>query len=396
MRALALSLLILAAIIFVLTRNHAGAWEYVNSAAEAAMVGAIADWFAVTALFRRPLGLPIPHTAIIPNRKAALGESLQEFVTDNFLSEPVVRERIRTAEAAKRAGDWLLTEGRSERAIKEGSKILADALAHINERDVAAVIDEALIPRLRDEPLSATVGQLLAEVLRDNAHRGLVDLGVGEMYRWLLENEADFARIVGQRAPRWTPQWLDDKVIDRMHLESLSWVAEIRDDADHRARHALDRMLADLADDLQHDPHTMERAERLKERLLAQPQVSTTSIALWDALRRALIGSLQDPNGLLRRRATEELHALGGRLIDDSEFSARADRLLADVAAYVVNNYGNELATVISATVDRWDGKETADRVELHVGRDLQFIRINGTVVGGLAGLAIHTISTFI
>lgn len=396
MRTLAVSLLLLAAIIFVLTRNHDGAWAYVNSAAEAAMVGAIADWFAVTALFRHPLGLPIPHTAIIPNRKAALGESLQEFVTDNFLSEPVVRERIRTAEAAKRAGEWLLSEGRSERAIKEGSKILSDALGHIKESDVAAVIDEALIPRLREEPLSATVGQLLAEVLRDNAHRGFIDLGVTEMYRWLLENEADFARIVGQRAPRWTPKWLDEKVIDRIHLEALSWVADIRDNPEHPARHALDRMLVELAEDLQHDQHTMERAERLKVRLLAQPRVSTTSIALWDALRRALIGSLQDPDGLLRRRSTEELHALGSRLIDDTEFSARADGLLADAAAYVVNNYGNELATVISATVDRWDGKETAQRIELHVGRDLQFIRINGTVVGGLAGLVIHTISTLL
>ena len=140
----------------------------------------------------------------------------------------------------------------------------------------------------------------------------------------------------------------------------------------------------------------MERAERLKERLLSQPQVASTSIALWDALRRALIGSLHEADGLLRRRAVEELQSLGNRLMEDEEFAARIDTVLADVAAYVVNNYGHELATIISATVNRWDGKETADRIELHVGRDLQFIRINGTVVGGLTGLAIHTISALL
>lgn len=396
MRLLALSLLIFAAIVYALTRDRAGGWAYVNAASEAAMVGAIADWFAVTALFRHPLGLPIPHTAIIPNRKQALGESLQEFVADNFLSEAVVRERIASAGVGSRAGMWLVTDGHSERVVKEGSKILADALAAVKESDVAAVVEEALIPRLKEEPLSPVVGQLMSEILREDAHTGLVDLVMNELHRWLEQNEPEFARIVGQRAPWWTPQWIDEKVIERVHQEALDWVAEIRDTPHHQARSALDRWLIQLSEDLQHNPETMARAERLKERLLSQPQVATTSIALWDALRRALISSLHEPEGLLRRRATEELHALGDRLINDAEFSGRADAILADAAAYVVNNYGHELATIISSTVNRWDGKETAERIELHVGRDLQFIRINGTVVGGLTGLVIHTVSTLL
>ena len=396
MRTLAGSLLVLAAIVFLLTRDHGGAWEYVNAASEAAMVGAIADWFAVTALFRHPLGLPIPHTAIIPNRKQALGESLQEFVADNFLSEGVIRERITSAKVSNRVGVWLIDEGNSEKVVREGSKILADALASIKASDVAAVVEEALIPRLKEEQLSPVAGQMLAEVLHENAHKGLVDLGLNEMHRWLLQNEDDFARIVGERAPWWTPQWLDEKVIDRAHQEVLDWVADVHDTPNHQARQALDRLLVQLSENLQHNEETMERAERLKERVLSQPQVARTSIALWDALRRALIGSLGEQDGLLRRRAVEELHGLGDRLIADEEFAARGDAMMADAAAYVVNNYGHELATIISATVNRWDGKETAERIELHVGRDLQFIRINGTVVGGLAGLVIHTISTLL
>lgn len=397
MRALALSLLILAAVVYVLTRNHDTGWlGYVNAGSEAAMVGAIADWFAVTALFRHPLGLPIPHTAIIPNRKASLGESLQEFVADNFLKEEVIRERIGSAGVSKRVGEWLVDGNHADRIVHEGSRVLADALTHVKESDVAAVIQEALIPRLEAEELSPVVGQLLEEVLRDDAHRGLVDLAIDELGRWLEHNHDEVAALIENRAPSWTPMWLDKRVSTWVHEQVVEWVTEIGRTPDHNARLALDKWLKELAQDLQHDPHTMDRFERLKTRMLAQPGVSTTSVKLWDALRRALIGSLGDESGLLRTRARQEIDRLGRRLIDDPALSQRVDTTISNIAAYAVNNYGHEVASVISATVNRWDGKETAERIELHVGRDLQFIRINGTVVGGLAGLVIHAISTVI
>ncbi|KQX75916.1 hypothetical protein ASD10_12475 [Aeromicrobium sp. Root472D3] len=397
MRALALSLLVLAAVVYVLTREHDTGWlGYVNAGSEAAMVGAIADWFAVTALFRHPLGLPIPHTAIIPNRKESLGESLQEFVADNFLKEEVIRERIGSAGVSRRAGEWVIEGRHADRIVREGSRILADALSHVRESDVAAVIQEALIPRLEEEELSPVVGQLLDEILRDGAHHGLVDLAVDELARWLDHNHDEVAALIENRAPSWTPQWLDKRVSTWVHEQVVEFVAEIGRTPDHNARQALDSWLRELAQDLQHDPDTMARFERLKVRMLTQPRVSTTSIQLWDALRRAVIGSLGDETGLLRTRATEEIERLGHRLIDDEQLSSRVDTTISNVAAYAVNNYGHEVATIISATVNRWDGKETADRIELHVGRDLQFIRINGTVVGGLAGLVIHAISTVI
>ncbi len=396
MRLLALSLLVLAAIIYVITRSHGGTLAYVNAGAEAAMIGGIADWFAVTALFRHPLGLPIPHTAIIPNRKASLGESLQEFVADNFLREDVIRERIQSAAVSRRVGEWLMADGHSRRLVDEGSRVLSDALSHVKESDVAAVIEESLIPRMKEEQLSPMVGQLLDEVLQDQAHRGLVDLVVDELGRWLTHNHDEVAALIEKRAPGWTPLWLDKRVAGWVHEQVVEWVAEIGRTPNHPARLAVDGWLTDLARDLQHDPSTMERAERLKDRMLSQPRVISTSIQLWDALRRALVGSLSDDGGLLRRRAREEIDAFAQRLIDDSDLGQRLDAMISDVAAYAVNHYGHEVATIISATVNRWDGKETAERIELHVGRDLQFIRINGTVVGGLAGVAIHTISTFL
>ncbi|KQY60693.1 hypothetical protein ASD11_07080 [Aeromicrobium sp. Root495] len=393
MRLIATSLLVVAAIVFVLTHGQDGWISYVNAAAEAAMVGAIADWFAVTALFRHPLGLPIPHTAIIPKRKASLGESLQEFVADNFLRDDIVRERVLSAGVAKQAGAWVLEGEHAQRLVEEGSRIMSDGLSRIRRTDVAAVVQEALVPRMAEEPLAPVAGQLLGEIVEDRAHSGLVDLMTDELLRWLGRNGSDVLAIVEERAPWWTPQWLDEKVADRIYREAVRWVRDIHEDVNHPARLALDSWLADLAVALQEDAETQERFERLKVRLLEQPQLSSTSIALWDAFRRSLIGALADPDGLLRRRALDELLTLAHRLQDDEALARRIDTVLADVAGYAVSHYGHQVATIISATVDRWDGKETADRVELHVGRDLQFIRINGTVVGGLAGLVIHTLA---
>ncbi len=393
MRVLALSLLLLAALVFVLTHDRGGAWGYVNAASEAAMVGAIADWFAVTALFRHPLGLPIPHTAIIPNRKAALGASLEEFVAENFLRADVIGERINSAQVSRRAGEWLIADGHAKRIVDEGSQILADALSYVQERDVAAVIEQALIPRLVEEPLSPVVGKLLEEVLRDHAHVGLVDLALDELGRWLADHESEVSALIENRAPGWTPEWVDRKVSGWVHAQVVDWVGEISRVINHPARQALDGWLADMAQALQHDDATMERFEALKRRMLAQPRVVDTSISLWDALRRAVIGSLGDESGLLRRRGLEELESLGRRLMTDDALARRIDARISDASAYVIEQYGTEIATVISATVNRWDGKETAERIELHVGRDLQFIRINGTVVGGLAGLTIYAVS---
>lgn len=390
MRTLAVSLLVLAAVVYVSTLRRDGVLGFVNAGAEAAMVGAVADWFAVTAIFRHPLGLPIPHTALIPKRKDALGLSLQEFVADNFLAEDVVRERVASAQVSRRIADWLVVSEHSQQVVDLGSRVLRDAVSRVKDDDVAALVSEALIPRLIAEPLSPAAGQMLQEVLRDGAHHGLVDIALDELHRWLVENEETVIQLVAERAPWWTPQWLDEKVTERVHREAVDWVADVRKNPKHSIRLSLDAYLTQLAQDLQHDPATRERAEQLKERILTQPQVVDTAISIWNALRRGLVDSLGDADGLLRRRAVEELDAFARRVAGEPTLQAQLDGYLGDAAAFAVNNYGTEIATVISETVNRWDGKEAAARIELHVGRDLQFIRINGTVVGAIAGLLIH------
>ncbi|WP_348691893.1 DUF445 domain-containing protein [uncultured Nocardioides sp.] len=393
MRAVALGLLLLAALVFVLTHDRDGFWGFVNAGAEASMVGAIADWFAVTALFRHPLGLPIPHTALIPRRKDELGRGLEEFVGENFLSEEVVRERVLGARVSSRVGDWLVEPDNSRRVAEEAAEVVGVALSKVRDEHVRSLVEDALVPRFREEPISPLLGNLLAESMRDDLHHGLVDLALEELHGWLVDNPDTVTEVIGERAPWWAPPSINDRVTSRIHLELVRWVADIRDQPRHRARAALDSMLRQLAEDLQHDEGTMARTEALKERLLDRPQVIATAISLWEALRHALTDSLDDPEGAVRLRMRTELERFARRLVDEPALRERLDGLAADAVVFAVERYGSELTQVITHTIERWDGREAAERIELHVGRDLQFIRINGTIVGGLVGVLIHTVS---
>ncbi|MEQ6900063.1 DUF445 domain-containing protein [Nocardioides sp. YIM 152588] len=390
MRTLAVGLLLLAAAVYVLTLDETGFLGFVNAGAEASMVGAIADWFAVSALFKHPLGLPIPHTALIPKRKDDLGKGLEQFVGENFLHADIVRDRVLGVGVSRRVADWLAVPANAERLVDEAADLVAIGLSKVREEHVEALVTEALVPRFREEQVAPLLGGLLGEALADDLHHGLVDLALDEMHDWLVTHPDTVHEVLGERAPWWAPERLNEIVIDRLHLEMLRWLAEIRANPSHRARLALDSLLKQLADDLQHDPSTQERAERLKERVLDHPAVIATAITLWNALRRALQSSLADPDGAVRRRALVEVAALADRLDADAALRERLDRTAADFAVFAVERYGAEVTAVITHTIERWDGKEAARRIELHVGRDLQFIRINGTIVGGLVGVLIH------
>ncbi len=393
MRIVATSLLVFAAIVFVATLHRGGAWGYVNATAEAAMVGALADWFAVTALFRHPLGLPIPHTALVPRKKDVFAKSLEDFVAGHFLTGDAVRERYLASDASTRAGEWLARPENSEKLVGVVARLGGQALAHVREDDIRELVEHSLLPRLVAEPVSPLAGRLLEHIAADRIQQRLVDIVLAEAHQWLLENPRTFMAIITDRAPSWAPGWVNDIVSDRVHTEAVKWVRDVRDDPMHRVRLAVDELVADLARDLQEDPATMAKAEAAKEVLLAHPQTADTILAIWEVLRSALARSLADEEGQLRRRLVAESVSFGQRLVSDEELRARVDARVGDMIASVVSTYGGEVAPVISQVIARWDGKEAAQRIELHVGRDLQFIRINGTIVGGLAGLVIHTLS---
>lgn len=396
MRTVAVSLLLFAAAVYLLTQDRDGFLGFVNAGAEASMVGAIADWFAVTALFKHPLGIPIPHTALIPKRKDDLGRGLEEFVGENFLQEEIIRERIAAATISARAATWLNREENARRVVDEFAELAAIALTKVRDEHIEALVNDALIPRFREEPIAPLLGGLLDEALRDDLHHGLVDLTLAELHDWLKENPDTVRDVLGERAPWWAPDRLNEAVTARAHVEMVRWVGDIRSDPRHRARQALDSMLQQLAQDLLTEPDMQVRTERFKDRLLEHPAVISSGISLWNALRRALTTSLADPEGAVRQRLMLEMQAFSDRLAADDELRQRLDAMAADLAVFTVERYGAELTAVITHTIERWDGKQAAERIELHVGRDLQFIRINGTIVGGLVGVLIHTIAVLV
>ena len=397
MKAVATGLLLLALVVYAVAwwqERSGAAWAgYVRSAAEASMVGALADWFAVTALFRRPLGLPIPHTAIIPERKDALGESLGEFVGDNFLSEPVVRDKLRRAEIGSRVGTWLQEPEHAERVTSELANAAGAAVQVLRDEDVQAVIEQAVVRHVFERPWAPHLGRLLGRVLAEGSHRDLVDLICDRAYDWVRDNYDMLMRVVSDRAPSWSPRFFDTMIAERIYSEALQFAWAVRTDPDHQMRKAVDEFLVEFAHDLQHDPATQERAEEVKKQVLENPEVSRLLSAAWSTAKELLLAAAEDPSSELRSRVREGLRSFGHRLGDEPELRSKVDGWLEGAVAHLVTHYRAELTTLITDTVRRWDTAETSRKIELQVGRDLQFIRINGTVVGGLAGLVIYALS---
>jgi uncharacterized membrane-anchored protein YjiN (DUF445 family) len=401
MKLVALSFLVGATVIFLAMSfwQSAGApaWAgYVRAAAEAGMVGALADWFAVTALFRHPLGIRIPHTAIIPTRKDAIGDSLGDFVGANFLSEQVVRERLRRVGVARRLGGWVAEPDNAERVTAELATVVRGVVAVLRDDDVQAVMEQAVVKRVVAVPWGPPLGKLLAGVFADGTHHKLVDLMCDRAYEWVKDNHHSVMRVVSDRAPTWSPKFVDSMVADKVYGEVLSFTWLVKTDPNHPMRVAIDTFLAEFAADMQTDPKLMARAEAVKEQVLAHREVQNVIGSAWTTAKRLLLDAAEDPSSELRKRVREGLISLGHRLTDDDPLREKVDSWLEGAAAYVVLNYRDEITTLITDTVQRWDAEETSRKIELQVGRDLQFIRINGTVVGALAGLLIYTVAQLI
>nr|WP_243981806.1 DUF445 domain-containing protein [Streptomyces sp. NEAU-YJ-81] len=398
MKALATGMLLGVALVYVLATwarsSGIDGWPgYVAAAAEAGMVGALADWFAVTALFRRPMGLPIPHTAIIPTKKDQLGASLGEFVGENFLSGDVVRMRLRAVGIGSRLGTWLVQPEHAERVTAELATALRGALTVLRDSDVQAVVGEAITRRADAQEVAPGLGKLLERVVAEGGHRRAVDLVCLRAHDWLVEHNESVMQAVTGGAPGWTPRFVDRKVGDRVYKELLRFVTEMRDMPAHPARGALDRFLTDFAGDLQSDTDTRARVERVKSEVLGRGDVQDIIATAWASVRAMIVTAAEDERSELRQRARAAILSLGRRMVTDQRLRDKVDGWLEDAAVYVVTTYRDEITSLITETVAGWDAEHTSRKIEAHIGRDLQFIRINGTVVGALAGLVIYTVS---
>ena len=396
MKAVALGALIFMAVVFVVAfafQERMGWLGYVRAAAEGGMVGALADWFAVTALFRRPLGLPIPHTAIIPNRKDEIGRTLGEFVETNFLEASVVRTKLSSTAIARRGGEWLRESAHAERVAAEGATIATAVLNALSDDDVRDLISDLAREHLVSPEWGPPAGVWLAKIVEADAHHGAVDLAAENIGRWLEANAESFSGLVSRRLPSWVPRLAHRFVDDTVYNEAVKFVRAVQADPQHPARIAIDGYLERLADSLQNDPATRAKLESAKASLFDSPRVGALAAEAWNTAKNGLLTSLADPDSGLRRRAVQALREVGERLTTDAALQNRVDTWVSDAAVFLVDRYRHDIASIITDTVERWDPVETTEKIELMVGRDLQYIRLNGTFVGALAGLAIFTIA---
>lgn len=401
MKAVPLALLIFAAVVLAIAwrmQQQPGAsevWGYVRAAAEAGMVGGLADWFAVTALFRHPLGIPIPHTALIPAKKDQLGNSLGDFVKRNFLNPETVRARVAAADPAGRLGLYLQDPAARGKLVAEAASLAAAGVNSIDDADAQLIVRNVLFAQAASYAWAPPAGRLLAAVVEDRTHEPAVDALFRVGRDWVAANESTIVNLVADRGPAqefFLARAAHEAIGRKAHKELLRWLNEAVTDPTCPTRLAVDRWLTDTALRLREDPELIGRVELFKQKMLASPETHEAIASIWPTTKRILLSSLADPDGELRTRADEWVARTANRLVDDQEFRASVNGRIEAAAAYLAERYSDEAVVLISETVARWDATEASERIELQVGRDLQYIRINGTVVGALAGVIIYSV----
>ena len=397
MKRLATGLFLVAAVVFLaclFVGEDAGAWVgYVRATAEASMVGALADWFAVTALFRHPLRLPIPHTAIIPRKKDQIGESLGTFVQTHFLTREVVEQTVDAVDVPGRLGALLAAPGRAERLAGDAAVALKAVADLLKDDDVQPAVAALVDRKLHETPAAPVVARVLELVVEGDRHQEVLSAALRGLARFLHDNRIVFRAQLGDASPAWVPDWVDDRVFDRAFTGVLEFLDDVGDDPRHELRRVYDVRLRSYVHALRTDPVAAARVEEFKRELIDHPAVRTWSGSLWTNAKNAVLAAANDPGSELRTRVAAMIRDVAERLGTDAVLRELVQRQGRRAAGYLAERFAGDLAALVSTTVARWDSEETSRRLELQVGRDLQFIRINGTVVGGLAGLVIYTIA---
>jgi uncharacterized membrane-anchored protein YjiN (DUF445 family) len=397
MKAAATGLLVVMAAVFFAARAFEQQYPwlgYVKSFAEAAMVGGLADWFAVTALFRHPLGLPIPHTAIIPRNKDRIGEALANFLKENFLIPSVVARRMRNIDVAGAAGRFLQTPAGEGTRIRAGaSRLIANIFESLDDERLGGIVKHAISSRLRKSEISPLLGHALASAINEDRHVPMLEAAIRWTARALDANEPLIRDMVHKKA-NWALKLagLDAKLADAIINGLRKLTVEMSTDPAHPVRQKAEEALAQLANDLQTRAETRERVEAIKEQLLDNKSVSLWLDTLWRKGREAVVKAARNPDAVLAGKLGEVLKSMGTTLEKDERIRVAINRFARRATVGMAASYGSSIVTLVSDTIRGWDARTVTARLEAAVGRDLQYIRINGTLVGGLVGLVLHTV----
>ncbi len=396
MKRFATGLLVVFAVLFVvchLLEPQHPAWSYARAFFEAGMVGALADWFAVTALFRHPLGLPIPHTALVPTQKDRIGQQLGAFVQGHFLTAEVIGQKLEALDPAGKASSWLSDRDNAIRLTGQVAVVLAGVIEVLRDEDVQSLIERAVLDRARQIQVAPLVGAGLSLMTSGDKHQELLSETLTLGSRLLIEHEDAMREFIRTVSPWYVPGFVDSKVHEKIVARTGELLDEVGRNPDHPLRHRFNEIVQGFIERLRTDPATIERGEALKEQLLTHPAVREYIAHLWLDLKTVVLSHAANPDSPLRGQLADALVKFGHALEADPALRAKVNGWLSTAVLYVLERYKNEIGALISDTVRRWNPAEMTERVELAIGRDLQFIRINGTVVGAIAGLVIYFLS---
>ena len=372
---------------------HGTVLGYVQAGAEAAMVGGVADWFAVTALFRRPLGLPIPHTALIVERKDQFAATLGQFVQENFLNADVLVERIRSARLVPRLAAWLADDANAAAFAGHAADLVVTAAEALRDEDVQRVLTAELTRAIDAVEVAPLAGRALRVVIAGGHHAGLFNAIVSGADRYLGDHYEEIRELFEAESPRWVPEAVYRRVFDRLYDRLRHRLEAMAADPDDEARRQFEEWIAGLPERLETSPELRERGERFKRDVLGSAGLRDWSSSLWKHAKDTLRAQAADPESELRRQLAGALAAVGRRLESDGDLEQSLQRLIESGARALADQFHDEFAGLVTGTIERWDAAQTSSQLELLLGRDLQFIRINGTVVGAGVGLALHAIA---
>ena len=398
MKRVATLMLVGVALLFAITRwlESRYSWlGFVRAFAEAAMVGGIADWFAVTALFRHPLGIPIPHTAIVASRKDRIGTALGNFVQRNFLTRDVVTSKIAAMNLGDRAAQWVAQPENSRRLARHAAHGLSGAVGVMRDEDVQDLIDRGIVSRLRQMQAAPLMARLFELLTTGGRHQALLDDALRLAAKFLFENEAMIREKVKSESPWWVPGAVDSRVGDKIVSGVEKTLMAVAADPDHPLRQRYDEAVDRFVVSLRENPETIARFEQIKLDVLSHPGVADFSREVWGDVKARLANyaeRLADDAEKEPDQLEQWLAGLGQKVLEDPVLCAKVNGWIVEIVSYAVEQAREEVAKLISATVAAWDADATSRKIELQIGRDLQFIRINGTIVGGLVGLILYSV----
>lgn len=396
----ATGLFVLMALIFVgmtiLEKKNPAHWiGYLRAFSEAAMVGALADWFAVTALFHYPLGIKIPHTNLIENSKERIGDNLGNFVVENFLSPENIRPYIQKIKISAFVGDWLSKERNHENLMKEVSTIVLDILNKLDDAEVVNFIGKKAKEMSDDLKFNKIIGNGLEYILDKKDHQRFVTNLSKQIKEYVLNNQQLVKERVKSESFFLVPKFVDDGIADKITKGLSKYFEEVELNEDHSLRAEITQKLYEFSKEIQTEEKWAEEFRNIKNDVLKEEKITQYSTDIWNSIKKSLSKELEEEQSSLKKYIQKNLAELSNNLKTDEKFQNKIDHWVRVTAYKYILKNTHQFGALISSTVGNWEGKELSEKLELEVGKDLQFIRVNGTIVGGLVGLVIYTITNF-